>query len=201
MLLAYRLVLIAASSCNIHDIIFFETLRKPFFTIVYNISFVQGIVYSFNAGVSSEVQKVASHLGVPVREYNVIYRLIDDIKSELDLNMPTVEEECQVGKGSVIQEFLITESKKKIPVAGCKVISGKFDRNSLVKVVRGEKELIRDCKLSSLKHKKDEVGSIAPGQECGVRLESDSVRFEANDDIIFYEMKKAVRNIEWDPGF
>ena len=56
-------------------------------------------------------------------------------------------------------------------------------------------------KLSSLKHKKDEVGSIAPGQECGVRLESDSVRFEANDDIIFYEMKKAVRNIEWDPGF
>ena len=147
------------------------------------------------------MQKVASHLGVPVREYNVIYRLIDDIKSELDLNMPTVEEECQVGKGSVIQEFLITESKKKIPVAGCKVISGKFDRNSLIKVVRGGKELIRDCKLSSLKHKKDEVGSIAPGQECGVRLESDSVRFEANDDIIFYEMKKAVRNIEWDPGF
>lgn len=155
---------------------------------------VQGIVYSFNAGVSSEVQKVASHLGVPVREYNVIYRLIDDIKSELDLNMPTVEEECQVGKGSVVQEFLITESKKKIPVAGCKVTSGKFDRNSLIKVVRGGKELIRDCKSSSLKHKKDEVGSIAPGQECGVRLESDSVRFEANDDIIFYEMKKAVRD-------
>ena len=161
----------------------------------------QGIMYCFNVGVSDVVRKAASHLNVPIREYNIIYRLIDDIKQELSLNMPMADVDIQVGKGIVIQEFLINEGKKKIPIAGNKVIQGKFDRNSLIKVIRGGNGVIRDVKLTSLKYKKDEMSVINQGQECGLRLQDESVRFEPNDEIIFYEKKKVPRTLEWNPGF
>lgn len=150
---------------------------------------------------SDVVRKTASHLNVPIREYNIIYRLIDDIKQEISLNMPMADVDMQVGKGFVIQEFLINEGKKKVPIAGNKVVQGKFDRNSLIKVIRGGNNVIRDVKLTSLKYKKDEASLINQGQECGLRLQDESVRFEPNDEIIFYEKKKVARKLEWNPGF
>ena len=131
----------------------------------------------------------------------MIYRLIDDIKSELNLNMPMLDEDSQTGKGIVLQEFLISEGKNKVPVAGSKVVAGKFDRNSLVKVIRAGNEVIRDAKLSSLKNKKDEVNTISQGQECGLRVANDPVRFKPNDEIVFYELKTVSKAVEWDPGF
>ena len=147
------------------------------------------------------IRKHASHLNVPIREYNIIYRLIDDIKEELSLNLPMADVEVQVGKGVVVQEFLINEGKKQVPVAGSKVTQGKFDRNSQIKIARSGENLLRDAQLRSLKHKKDEVGTINSGQECGVRLEGDPLRFEPSDEIVFYEKKKVPRKIEWNPGF
>jgi translation initiation factor IF-2 len=158
-------------------------------------------LYSFNARVSSNVQKLASHLNVLIREYNVIYRLIDDVKSELSLNMPVVDEDVQLGKGVVVQEFLYSEGNLKVPIAGSKVNTGKFDRNSLIKIIRGTDTVIRDVRLSSLKQKKDEVSMVTQGKECGLRLQGDPVRFEPNDEVIFYEKRKAARTIDWDPGF
>ena len=109
--------------------------------------------------------------------------------------------DVMVGKGVVIQEFMINEGKNKIPVAGSKVTQGKFDRNSHIKVIRSGEDLLRDVKLRSLKHKKDEVGVINLGQDCGVRIEGDPLRFEQSDEIIFYEKRKVPRKIEWNPGF
>ena len=131
----------------------------------------------------------------------MIYHLIDDIKSELVSNAPLVDEDFQTGKGVVLQEFMISEGKNKVPVAGNKVINGIFDRNSLVKIVRNGKNMTNDAMISSLKHKKDEVGVVNVGQECGVRIKGDPVRFKPGDEIIFYEKRKVARNIKWDPGF
>ena len=118
--------------------------------------------------------------------------------------MAEVDEE--VGKGIVIQEFLINEDRKKVPVAGTKVTHGKFDKNRLIKVLRskggGESDLLtEEASLSSLKHKKLEVGQITQGHDCGVRLKGDPIRFEAGDEIIFYEKKNVARQIEWNTGF
>ena len=162
---------------------------------------LQGILYSFNAKVPSDIQKLASHLNVTIREFNVIYHLIDDIKYELSNNVPIIEQDFEIGKGVVQQEYLISEGKKKVPVAGNKVVNGKFDRNALIKIVRAGDNLISGVAISSLKHKKDEVSEVNQGQECGVRIEGDPVRFEPGDELIFYEKRKVVNKIDWDPGF
>ena len=75
------------------------------------------------------------------------------------------------------------------------------DRNNLIKIIRNKDTVIRDVQASSLKQKKDEVSMVTQGQECGLRLQGDPVRFEPNDQVIFYEKIKSARTIDWDPGF
>ena len=61
------------------------------------------------------------------RSFNVIYHMIDDLKNEISDQMPPVEVEDVVGRGTVLQEFMVSVDKKKVPVAGCKITTGQFD--------------------------------------------------------------------------
>lgn len=46
------------------------------------------------------------------------------------------------GEASVLQEFLINENKNKIPVAGCRCISGTLKKVAFFKVIRDSDEVI-----------------------------------------------------------
>ena len=159
-----------------------------------------GIVYSFNASFPDSVRRSATFLKVPVKEFNVIYGLIDDLKQEISQKLPPDDVEVQVGRGMVLKEFLINEKNKKIPVAGCRVSSGKFDKTKRFRFVRGS-QVVFDGDLSSLRHIKDEVLHVSQGQECGVRLKDFEGKFLERDEVVCYEMTKQPRFTDWSPGF
>ncbi len=62
------------------------------------------------------------------RSYNVIYHMIDDLKTEISDKLPPMEVEDVIGRGNVVQEFMVTVNKDKVPVAGCKIISGQLNK-------------------------------------------------------------------------
>jgi len=79
------------------------------------------IVYAFNTGVAQpNVRQLAKSHKVQIKEYNIIYRLFDDLRSEMEKLLPPTEAEEIIGEANVLQEFIVTEGKRKIPVAGCK---------------------------------------------------------------------------------
>lgn len=45
------------------------------------------------------------------------------------------------GEANVLEQFLITEGKKKIPVAGCRCVKGVLKKNAKFRVVRNEEIL------------------------------------------------------------
>jgi translation initiation factor IF-2 len=55
--------------------------------------------------------------------------------------------------------------------------------------------------LSSLKHFKSEVDSIAKDRECGISLEDGEIEFRVGDVIVCYESKQVKQEIDWNPGF
>lgn len=55
--------------------------------------------------------------------------------------------------------------------------------------------------LSSMRHLKDEVESIARGKECGLRFEDDELRFQPGDTLICYRIREVPQKTDWDPGF
>ena len=159
-----------------------------------------GTVLAFNCKVPKDKMKLAQSLGVDIQEFNIIYKLVDHLKEMVNERMPEIDVEEMTGRGIVLQEFEINVGRKKAPVAGVRVKEGKISRNENVKVVRGETILYKGP-LASLKHHKEEVKEIAQGTECGLMVTDREVRFQ-NDDIIYcFHLKKEKSKTKWDPGF
>ena len=158
------------------------------------------IIYAFNTSIPQNVQKQADSSKVPVRCFDVIYHLIGDLKLEITSKMPRLEVEDVLGRANVIQEFQIKDKKNLLSVAGSRVVSGKFSRASVVKVMRGQ-ECVYQGELASLKHMKDEVSEILQNQECGFRVKDEEIRFQPGDVFLAVETRTENDKCRWDPGF
>jgi translation initiation factor IF-2 len=85
---------------------------------------------------SQTIAVEAGRKRVPIRTFNVIYHMLNDIKDELTKRIPFTEEDVQTGSADVLQTFEISEHNKKIPVAGCRVTDGTLEKKQLFKLIR-----------------------------------------------------------------
>lgn len=126
----------------------------------------QGIVLAFNVGIESAAASLAENDGVDIREYSIIYKLIEDIDKALKGMLEPTYKEVLSGRAHVLQLFKV----KKSTVAGLRVTQGKIARNSIARAVRGGTEIFKGS-ISSLKRFNEDVKEVAEGYECGIALE------------------------------
>lgn len=125
------------------------------------------IIIGFNVKPDQGAQRLADQDKVQVRQYNIIYRMSEDIEKALHgLLEPTVEDIVE-GAAEVRAVFSLGRSRKS---AGCYVTDGKFARGARARVLRGGKEVF-DGAIAGLRRFKDDVREVATGYECGVSLD------------------------------
>ncbi|XP_032733644.1 translation initiation factor IF-2, mitochondrial isoform X2 [Lontra canadensis] len=160
----------------------------------------RGVIYGFNVNVGNVILKSAAKKGVKIKLHKIIYHLIEDLQEELSSRLPCTVEEHAIGEASILATFSVTEGKKKVPVAGCRVQKGQLEKQKKFKLIRNG-ELIWKGSLSSLKHHKDDVSVIKTGMDCGLSLSEEKIEFKVGDEIICYEEKQFPAKTSWDPGF
>ncbi|NWS15844.1 IF2M factor, partial [Pachyramphus minor] len=158
-----------------------------------------GVIYGFSVKANDSIKKLADKKGIKIKLHNIIYKLIDDLKEELNSKLPPAVVETTIGEASVLDTFSVTVGKNKIPVAGCRVHKGLLDRKMKFKLIRNG-DVIWKGSLSSLKHHKDDAQVIKAGMDCGLSLDR-SLEFSVGDDIICYEETEVQQTTSWDPGF
>lgn len=94
------------------------------------------IIYAFNVELLPSLKNDMDNIKVIIKSHNVIYKLIDDIKEELNRRLPSLVVEEVLGEAKVLQQFEITVGRKKVPVAGCRCLRGILKRMSEYKVIR-----------------------------------------------------------------
>ena len=124
------------------------------------------IVLGFNVGVDTAAQRLADAEGVSIRQYDIIYRLTEDIEKALKGMLAPEEKENVLGHAEVRAVFRISRVGN---IAGCRVIDGEIRRNALIRVLRGG-ESLHEGEISSLKHHQDDVREVRQGFECGIAL-------------------------------
>ncbi|KAM6220702.1 translation initiation factor IF-2, mitochondrial [Rhynchocyon petersi] len=159
-----------------------------------------GIIYGFNVNAGSVLQKTAQKKQVKIKLHKVIYRLIEDLQEELSRRLPCIVEEHPVGEASILAIFTVTEGKKKVPVAGCRVQKGQLEKKKLFKLIRNGNAIWKGS-VTSLKHHKDDVSVIKTGMDCGLSLDDEKIEFKVGDEIVCYEEKEVLAKTSWDPGF
>lgn len=56
-----------------------------------------GIIYSFNVAVLNEAKELAKTNKMTIKNFNIIYRLVDDLKEEINARLPTKEQDTILG--------------------------------------------------------------------------------------------------------
>ena len=150
------------------------------------------IVVGFNVRANPKALALAEQEQVDVRYYDIIYNLLQDIHAALEGLLEPIVEEKVMGRAEVRQVFSIT---KVGSIAGCMVLDGKIERNSLARVRRQDKVMSEGGKINSLKRFKEDVKEVLAGYECGIGIDRFN-DFMAGDIIEAYSEEKVKAILE-----
>ena len=128
----------------------------------------QAIIIGFNVRPTAKIKDVAERENVDIRFYDIIYKLVDDIKSAMAGLLAPVQREVYLGQAEVRNTFSVP---KVGIIAGSYVADGKIARNAGVRLLR-DGVVVYTGKVSSLRRFKDDVREVVKGNECGVGLEN-----------------------------
>ena len=142
----------------------------------------KSVILAFNTSLAPGAKKVARHLGVSIREYNVIYDLFDDIQTMVDDIIGPQYEEKNIGKAIVKAVFPLGKNY----VAGSFVNEGKIIKGCYIKVSR-DGTMVYEGVLSSLKQFKQDISEIEENSECGIYVEEFN-EWKENDIISAFEL-------------
>jgi translation initiation factor IF-2 len=129
------------------------------------------LVVGFNVTADDAALKLAEERGISLREYQIIYNLVDDVKAALEGRLKPIEEVVHLGRAVVRQTFKVG---KVGTIAGCYVTSGVLERSARVRLIRGGVVIFPQGEkvvgLDSLKRFKDDVREVREGFECGLKI-------------------------------
>ncbi len=126
------------------------------------------VIIGFNVRPTTKIMDIAEQEGVDIRFYDVIYKLVNDVKEAMAGMLAPVTKEVFLGQAEVRDTFTIP---KVGTVAGCIVLSGKLKRNAGIRLLR-DGVVIFTGKLNSLKRFKDDAKEVYKDYECGAGLEN-----------------------------
>jgi translation initiation factor IF-2 len=149
-----------------------------------------GLIIGFNVRAIAQARDQAKRDNVEIRYYNVIYNVVDDVKTLLEGKLAPSIEETHLGTAEVREVFNVSRVGR---VAGCRVTDGVVRRGAKVRLLR-DSVVVYEGELETLKHFKDDVREITNGNECGISLENFN-DVQQGDVIECFEVKEVARQL------
>lgn len=145
----------------------------------------KGIIIGFNATAEPGVKRLAEREGVSIRNYDVIYNLVDDVGKALKGLLTPSRIEVVTGRAEIRAVF---PASKKQRAAGVYVTEGKLSRGTSLRVKR-KNEIVKESTAESLRRFKEDVTEVAAGYECGVVVK-DFDEFQVGDILEFFKTEE-----------
>jgi translation initiation factor IF-2 len=145
-------------------------------------------IIGFNVRPDRKAREMAEAENVEIRNYEIIYQVLEDIENAMLGMLEPVYEEVVTGEAEVREIFRVPRIGS---IAGCYVTNGVITRGSKVRFLR-EGAIIWKGTISSLKRFKEDAREVAAGYECGIGL-SDFQDLKQGDIIETYEDREIPR--------
>jgi len=148
------------------------------------------VLIAFNVKPSKEAKKLAENERIKISSYNIIYEVLDYVKSKMSgLLTPDIQETI-TGTAQILEIFKVSGAGK---VAGSKVTDGEISSTSSVRIIR-DGSIIFTGKIGTIFREKNQVKQVNNGQECGITLK-DYMDFQKNDTIEAFNVTSKERSI------
>lgn len=152
---------------------------------------VNANILIFNARVSPEAQKIAKTSKIVLRQFEIIYALIDEVKEQIAKHLGPQRKETHLGTAEILQLFSVG---KKNVAAGCRIDEGQIRKNEHIRISRDD-VVVHEGVIQSLRHFKENVAEVKAGSECGIVF-VDTPKLEKGDLIECFNVEQVARTIE-----
>ena len=143
-------------------------------------------IIAFNTKAEGQAQKKAKELGLTIKQYDLIYTMIDELQKYI---IKTIQPEFVkevVGKATVKQIFVLSDGSI---VAGSMVTDGKLTKGNDIEIIRDDESIVQ-TKISELRIMKDKVTTVSKGSECGVAI-AEKIEIKEGDTISAFKIVKS----------
>lgn len=139
----------------------------------------KSIILGFNLKIKSYIAKLAKVEKVLIKNYPIIYKMLDEIKAVLEGKRIASEEQI-LGVSKIQAEFLFDKKK----VCGVLVEDGRIAKGDKIRLMRGE-NVIGESNVVSVRTGKEQITKVEKNKEAGVIL-SPQLDFLPGDVILSY---------------
>ncbi len=147
-------------------------------------------IIGFNVRANAKAREIAEKGGVALKYYDIIYDLLDDIKSGMAGELGPEYFETVVGRAEIKEAFPAGKHGK---AAGILVVDG-FIKKALKARITREDVIIYTGEIASLRRFKDDVPEVRAGLECGVTF-TDFKDIKPGDFLETFEVEERERVI------
>lgn len=150
------------------------------------------VVYGFNVSVPTNIAKMAARDGVEVRNFRVIYELLDDARVSMEELLGEEVVETEIGTMDVMGVFRVTKTEL---IAGGKVASGKVVPEANVRVFR-KKEVLGEAVVESVQKEKIDAKELIENEVGGLAMKTEKkVMLEVGDKLEFFTRERRQRKL------
>lgn len=147
-------------------------------------------IFGFNVEPTSVAKRIAETNSVAIQSFNIIYKLVEAVKSDLAALLPPEIVRTDFGRLSILAIF---KSGKRDMIIGGRVSEGKIVRGSLLEVKR-DGEILGSGKMGNLQRNKENADEVGQGNECGLVFDG-TVKLAVGDTLISYQVEEKRRTL------
>jgi translation initiation factor IF-2 len=148
------------------------------------------VILGFNVRPVGDARNVAENEGVEIRNYSVIYQVMDELRQAMEGMLAPEEVERTVATIEVRATF---KASRIGTIAGSFVRDGTVRGGAKARLVR-DGTIVYDGRIGSLRRFQDDVREVQAGFECGIVLENYG-DVKEGDVIEVYETQQIEREL------
>ncbi len=148
------------------------------------------IIISFNTRPSARAQELAAQQRIEIKYYNIIYDVIEDVKSAMEGLLEPDKVEEITGTAEIREVFKISRMGN---IAGCMITRGKIRKSGGIRLIR-DSVVVYTGTIKSLRRVKDDVSEVAEGFECGIAVDGYN-DLRIGDVLEGFEIKTVARKL------
>ena len=150
------------------------------------------VIYGFNVAVPTNIAKLAARDGVEIRNYRVIYELLDDARASMEKLLGEEVVETEQGEMKVMGVFRVTKTEL---IAGGEMLRGKLTPKMLVRVKRG-KEVLGEAEVESVQKERIEAKELIEREIGGLAMKTEKrIALEVGDRLEFFTREMRQRKL------
>lgn len=155
---------------------------------ILNADATGAMLIAFNVKPSTAASVLARDKGVDVFQYNVIYKLFEEVVEKLRVLIPAELIYTELGSISILAVF---QKSPKGMIVGGQVNKGRVELGATARVMREDK-IIAEGKIGSLQEGKMDVKFVEQGNQCGMEFVG-KAKIEVGDILEIYKEEEYAR--------